>query len=100
MHTTIKQKDITSELVLAILSKVKDRKQTEISFKGRVLFPPENYKSQIQLVVKLLPPSSQFSTYIRKRYRDRYVFNNKHLFATFLLSLFYLVCIRFTGTIL
>lgn len=71
VHTTIKQKEITSELVLAILSTVKDRKQTEIRFKGRVLFPPKSYKAQIQLVLKLLPPSSQFNTYIRKRYRDR-----------------------------
>lgn len=70
-HTTLHVKDISSELILAILSKVRDKKQNEIVYKGRSVFPPKQYKNQISILVSLLPPSSQFSSYIKKRYRDR-----------------------------
>ena len=70
-HTSLQSKDISSELILAILSKVRDRKQKDIRYKGRVVFPPSAYRNQISLLLQLLPPSSQFSSYIKKRYRDR-----------------------------
>ena len=70
-HTSLENKDISSELILAILSKVRDRKQREIRYKGRVVFPPAEFRNQISLLITLLPPSSQFSSYIKKRYRDR-----------------------------
>ena len=64
-HTTLSKRDISSELILAILSKVGDKKQRQITHRGHRV-PPFVPRTQISTLVQLLPPSSSSLLILRE----------------------------------